>query len=77
MIDRGGLSLHGSNGLHVYGIFEVGLKAKCDQLCEDLNRLVPINNLGELRLYSLILSGCQSLLRDWVWYFDDLATSYR
>ena len=27
-------------------IFAVGLKARCDQFCEDLNRLVPINKWG-------------------------------
>ena len=36
-------------------IFAVGLKARCDQSCEDLNRLIPINNLGELRRYA----GCR------------------
>ena len=40
--------------VHVDGIFAVGLKAGCDQFCEDLNRLVPINNLGQLRWYA----GC-------------------
>ena len=41
-------------------IFAVRLNARCDQFCEDLNRLVPINNLGELRLYA----GCR-FSRDW------------
>ena len=35
--------------VHVDDIFAVKLEARCDQFCEDLNRLVPINNLGELR----------------------------
>ena len=30
--------------LHVDGIFAVGRKSRCDQFCDDLNRLVPINN---------------------------------
>ena len=38
--------------VHVDDIFAVGLNARCDQFCEDLNRLVPINNLGELRWYA-------------------------
>ena len=41
-------------------IIAVGLKSRCDQFCEDLNSLFPINDLGELRWYS----GC-CLLRDW------------
>ena len=36
-------------------LFSVGRKARCDKFCEDLNRLVPINNLGELRWYP----GCR------------------
>ena len=35
--------------VHVDGIFAVGSKSRCDQFCEDLNRLVPVNNLSELR----------------------------
>ena len=35
-------------------IFAVGRKERCDRFCEDLNHLVPINNLGELRWYA----GC-------------------
>ena len=34
--------------MHVDDIFAVRSKSRCDQFCEDLNRLVPINNLGEL-----------------------------
>ena len=30
-------------------MFAVGRKGRCDRFCEDLNHLVPINNLGELR----------------------------
>ena len=46
--------------MHVNDIFAVGLKARCYQFYETLNRLVPINNLGELRLYA----GCH-FSRDW------------
>ena len=41
-IGRVGFCFHG-----VDDIFAVGIKAICDQLCEDLDRLVPINDLGE------------------------------
>ena len=34
---------------HVDDMFAVGRKGRCDRFCEDLNHLVPINNLGELR----------------------------
>ena len=33
-------------------IFTLGWKNRCDQVCDDLNRLVPINNLGDLRWYA-------------------------
>ena len=46
--------------VHVDDIFAVGLMARCDQFCEDLNRLVPINDLGELRWYA----SCR-FSRDW------------
>ena len=46
--------------MHVDDIFAVRLKARCDQFCEDLNRLVLINNLGELRWYA----GCR-FSKDW------------
>ena len=38
--------------VHVDDMFAVGLKTRCGQFCEDLNRLVPINNLSELRWYA-------------------------
>ena len=38
--------------VHVDDIFAVG--KKCDQFGEDLNRMVPVKNLGELKWYS----GC-------------------
>ena len=46
--------------VHVDDIFAVELKARCDQFCEDPNRLVPINNLGELWWYA----GCR-FSRNW------------
>ena len=45
--------------VHVDDIFAVGEKSRCDQFCDDLNRLVPINNLGELKWYA----GCR-FMRD-------------
>ena len=45
--------------VHVDDIFAVGSKSRCDQFCEDLPRLVPINNQGELRWYA----GCR-FIRD-------------
>lgn len=30
--------------VHVDGIFSGGRDCKCDQFCDNLNRLVPINN---------------------------------
>ena len=40
--------------VHVDDIFAVGRKRRCDRLCEGLNKLVPIDHLGELRWYA----GC-------------------
>ena len=37
---------------HVDDIFAVGHKSRRARVCEDLNKLVPINNLGELRWYA-------------------------
>ena len=42
--------------VRVDDIFAVDRKERCDRFCEDLNHLVPINNLGELRWYA----GCHS-----------------
>ena len=44
MIESGSVSI--VTAVHVEVIFAVG---RCDQFCEDVNRLVPINNLGEWR----------------------------
>ena len=35
--------------VHVDDIFSIGLKSRCDKFGVDLNRYVPITNLGELR----------------------------
>ena len=51
--DRSSLSI--VTVVHVDDIFAAGFKARCDHFCEDLNRLVPINNSGELRWYA----GCR------------------
>ena len=40
--------------VHVDDIFSIGLKSRCDKFGVDLNRYVPITNLGELRWYA----GC-------------------
>ena len=42
--------------VHIDDIFAVSRKERCDRFCEDLNHLVPINNLGELRW----CAGCHS-----------------
>ena len=46
--------------VHVDDMFAVGVKSRCDQFCEDRNRLVRVNNLGELRWYA----DCR-FSRDW------------
>ena len=38
--------------VHVYDIFAVWKKTRCGQLGKDLNQMVPVKNLGELRWYS-------------------------
>ena len=40
--------------VHVNDIFAVGLKSRCDVFRDELNRMVPVKNLGELRWYE----GC-------------------
>ena len=45
--------------VRVDDIFAVGRKARCDQFCEDLNHLVPINSLGEVRWYAGTLTISQ------------------
>ena len=36
-------------------IFAVGQKERCDKLCVDLNRTIPVKNLGDLKWYG----GCR------------------
>ena len=41
--------------VHVDDTFAVGQKERCDRLCVDLNRTIPVKNLGELKWYG----GCR------------------
>ena len=41
--------------VHVDDIFAVGRKERCDRLCADLNRAIPVKNLSELKWYG----GCR------------------
>ena len=41
--------------VHVDDIFVVGQKERCDRLCVDLNRTIPVKNLGDLKWYG----GCR------------------
>ena len=58
--------------VHVDDIFAVGEKERCDQFGRDLNQLVPVKNLGELRWYS----GC-FYERLGERNFDDFSTDIR
>ena len=40
--------------MHVDGIFAVGLNSRCDVFRDELNQMVPVKNLGELKWYG----GC-------------------
>lgn len=40
--------------VQVDDIFALGLKISCEKVCEDLNQIVPIDNLKQLRWYT----GC-------------------
>ena len=40
--------------VHVDDIFAVGRKDRCDRFCVDLNGMIPLKNLGELKWYG----GC-------------------
>ena len=35
--------------VHVDDIFAVGQKERCDRLCVNLNRTIPVKNLGDLK----------------------------
>ena len=41
--------------VHVDDIFAVGQKERCDRLCVDLNRTIPVKNLDDLKWYG----GCR------------------
>ena len=41
--------------VHVGDIFAVGRKERCDRLCVDLNRIISVKNLGDLKWYG----GCR------------------
>ena len=47
LIESGSVSI--VTAVNVDDIFAVEVKSRCDQFCENLNRLVPVNTLGELR----------------------------
>lgn len=49
---KGGVVLNYAVG-HVDGTFTGETKSRCDRFCDDLNRLVPINNLGDLTWYGV------------------------
>ena len=55
-------------------IFAVGvLRVDTISSVQDVNRLVPINNLVELRWYA----GCRFFERFGCWYRDDFGASFR
>ena len=41
--------------VHVDVVFAVGQNERCDRLCVDLNRTIPVENLGDLKWYG----GCR------------------
>ena len=57
---RGNLRSHSWSVFSFDIIFPVGRKSRCDRFCEDLGRMVPVKNHGELSRYG----GCQ-FTRDW------------
>ena len=52
LVENGNVSIMAV--VHVDDIFAAGRKSRCDQMCDELNMLVPINNLGDLTWYG----GC-------------------
>ena len=70
--------------VHADDIFAMGRESRCDRCCEDLNKLLPIDNLGKLRWYICSMSffpktrendslthfteGVHRQVRDEVWY---------
>ena len=53
LIEDGGVAI--TAVVHVDYIFAVGQKERCDRLCVDLNRTIPVKNLGDLKWYG----GCR------------------
>ena len=53
LVENGSVSIMAV--VHVDDIFTAGRKSRCDQFVADLNRYLPINNLGVLRFYG----GCR------------------
>ena len=41
--------------VHVDDVYAVGRKKRCDRLCADLSRAIPVKNLGQLKWYG----GCR------------------
>ena len=58
--------------VHVDDIFAVGQKERCDRLCVDLNRTIPVKNLGDLQVVwrMPILEGSQK------GYSNDIPTEF-
>ena len=70
LIESGSVSI--VTVVHVDDIFAVGVKSGCDQFCEDLRRLVPVNSQSKIAVVCCLPFfeglGC--------WYFDDFAASF-
>ena len=49
MIEEGRVAI--TAVIHVDDILAAGCKSRCDRFCEDLGRMVPVKNLGELSSY--------------------------
>ena len=58
LIESGSVSI--VTVVHVVDIFAVGVKSGCDQFCEDLRRLVPVNSQSKSQWYAV----CR-FSRDW------------
>ena len=60
--------------VHVDDIFAVGQKERCERLCADLNRAIPVKNLSELKWYG----GCRySRDREKGTLSNDIPTEFR
>ena len=47
LIEDGGVTI--TAVVHVDDIFAVGREERCDRLCADLNRAIPVKYLGQLK----------------------------